>query len=98
MSKVLSAQKELREMDELSARTSPIHRLHPLTKLLVTLFYLFTVVSYPKYSFSALSVMLLYPVLIFQISGIPARLCFHKLRVMLVLVCAVGILNPFFAG
>ena len=83
-------------MDELSARTSPIHRLHPLTKLLVTLFYLFTVVSYPKYSFSALSVMLLYPVLIFQISGIPARLCFHKLRVMLVLVCAVGILNPFF--
>ena len=54
MSKVLSAQAELREMDELSARTSPIHRLHPLTKLLVTLIYLVTVVSYPKYSFSAL--------------------------------------------
>nr|WP_326125694.1 cobalt ECF transporter T component CbiQ [uncultured Oscillibacter sp.] len=96
MSKVSNARAELREMDELSARTSPIHRLHPLAKLLVTLIYLFTVVSFPKYSFSALSVMLLYPVLIFQISGIPARLCFHKLRVMLVLVCAVGILNPFF--
>lgn len=96
MSKVFNARAELREMDELSARTSPIHRLHPLAKLLVTLIYLFTVVSFPKYSFSALSVMLLYPVLIFQISGIPARLCFHKLRVMLVLVCAVGILNPFF--
>ena len=96
MSKVSNARLELREMDELSARTSPIHRLHPLTKLLVTLIYLFTVVSYSKYSFSALSVMLLYPVLIFQISGIPIRLCFHKLRIMLVLVCAVGILNPFF--
>lgn len=96
MSKVSNARAELREMDELSARTSPIHRLHPLAKLLVTLIYLFTVVSFPKYSFSALSVMLLYPVLIFQTSGIPARLCFHKLRVMLVLVCAVGILNPFF--
>ena len=96
MSKVSNAQAELREMDELSARTSPIHNLHPLTKLLVTLGYLFTVVSYPKYSFSALFVMLLYPVLIFQLSGIPVRLCFHKLRLMLVLVCAVGILNPFF--
>lgn len=96
MSKVSNAQAELREMDELSARTSPIHRLHPLAKLLVTLMYLFTVVSFSKYSFSALFVMLLYPVLIFQISGIPARLCFHKLRVILVLVCAVGILNPFF--
>lgn len=96
MSKVLSAQAELREMDELSARTSPIHRLHPLAKLLVTLIYLVTVVSYPKYSFSALFVLLLYPVLVFQISGIPVRLCFHKLRIVLVLVCAVGILNPFF--
>ena len=96
MSKVSNAQAELREMDELSARTSPIHRLHPLTKLLVTLAYLFTVVSYPKYSFSALFVMVLYPVLTFQLSGIPVRLCFHKLRVMLALVCAVGILNPFF--
>ena len=96
MSKVSNARAELREMDELSARTSPIHRFHPLTKLLVTLIYLFAVVSFSKYSFSALSVMLIYPVLTFQISGIPARLCFHKLRVMLVLVCAVGILNPFF--
>lgn len=83
-------------MDELSARDSPIHRLHSLAKLLVTLMYLFTVVSYPKYSFSALFVMLLYPVLTFQLSGIPLRLCFRKLRLVLVLVCAVGVLNPFF--
>jgi len=94
--KVSDAWAELREMDELSARTSPVHRLHPLTKLAVTLAYLFTVVSFPKYSFSALAVMLLYPILIFQVSGIPVRLCFHKLRIMLALVCAVGILNPFF--
>ena len=72
MSKVSNAQAELREMDELSARTSPIHDLHPLTKLLVTLMYLLTVVSFSKYSFSALFVMLLYPVLLFQLSGIRA--------------------------
>lgn len=96
MSKVSNAQAELREMDELSARDSPIHRLHPLAKLLVTLMYLAAVVSFSKYSFSALFVMLLYPVLTFQFSGIPLRLCFRKLRLVLVLVCAVGILNPFF--
>ena len=96
MSKVSDAWAELREMDQLSAQDSPIHRLHPLSKLLVTLAYIFTVVSFPKYSFSALTVMVLYPILVFQISGIPVRLCLHKLRVMLVLVCAVGVLNPFF--
>lgn len=95
MSKVSNAWVELREMDELSARSSPVHRLHPLAKLLVTLFFLFTVVSFPKYGFSALAAMLLYPILIFQLSGIPVRLCFHKLRLVLALVCAIGILNPF---
>ena len=96
MSKVSNAWAELREMDQLSAQDSPVHRLHPLAKLLVTLAYILTVVSFPKYSFSALVVMVLYPILIFQVSGIPVRLCFHKLRVMLVLVCAVGVLNPLF--
>lgn len=96
MSKVSNAWAELREMDQLSDQDSPIHRLCPLVKLLVTLIYIFIVVSFPKYSFSALVVMILYPILIFQISGIPVRVCFRKLRIVLVFVCAVGILNPFF--
>ena len=45
---------------------------------------------------TALAVMVLYPILMFQISGIPVRTCFYKLRIVLPLVCAVGLLNPFF--
>lgn len=96
MSKVSEAGIEFREMDELAAQTSAIHALHPLMKLLVTLAYIIVVVSFPKYALSALSVMVLYPILIFQASGIPVRTCFHKLRVVMPLVCAVGLINPFF--
>lgn len=96
MNKVSSAWAEFREMDQLSVRDSPIHRLKPLAKFFVTLAYIFCVVSFSKYSFSGLTVMILYPVLTFQISGIPMRLCFQKLRFILPLVCAVGVLNPFF--
>lgn len=96
MSKMDKALRELGEMDDLAAGDSPVHRLHPLAKLLVTIAYIVTVVSYDKYALSSMIVMLLYPVLMFQLSGIPVRTCFYKLRVVLPLVLAVGLANPFF--
>ena len=95
MDKLSHAQSELREMDALAAEHSPIHALHPLCKLLVTVFYIAVTVSFPKYDFSGLVIMVLYPVIAFQVSGIPVGLCFYKLRLVLPLVCAVGLANPF---
>ena len=95
MDQLSQAQAELREMDALAAGDSPVHRLHPVCKLTVTVFYIATVVSFHKYNFSGLVIMILYPVLLFQAAGIPIRLCFHKLRIVLPLVCAVGLVNPF---
>ena len=40
--------------------------------------------------------MLLWPVFLFQLSGIPVRTCFYKLRIVLPLVMAVGLFNPIF--
>ena len=95
MDKLSNAQSELREMDALAAQDSPVHRLHPLYKLAITIAYIVTVVFFSKYDFSGLVVMVLYPVLLFQVSGIPVHLCFYKLRIVLPLVCAVGLANPF---
>ena len=91
MNNISAASREFREMDELSAQDSPIHRLHPLVKLLVTLAYIVCVVSFPKYQLSGLAVMVLYPVLVFQLSGIPVRTCFHKLRIVLPLLYVGGL-------
>lgn len=95
MDKLSGAQSELREMDALAAGTSAVHRLHPLCKLFVTVTYIFIVVSFHKYDLSGLVVMVLYPVFLFQAAGIPVHVCFYKLRVVLPLVCAVGLANPF---
>lgn len=96
MEKIDHAASELREMDELAAQSSMIHALHPLPKLLATISYIVFTVSFDKYDLSGLIVMLLYPVLLFELGGIPIKTCFYKLRVVLPLVCAVGILNPVF--
>ena len=96
MNKMEIALGELAEMDELAAWSSPIHRLSPTAKLLSTIVYIAVTVSFGKYRLSALMPMLLWPVILFQLSGIPVRTCFYKLRVVLPLVLAVGLFNPFF--
>ena len=52
--------------------------------------------SFDKYDLSGLIPMVLWPVLLYQMSGIPVRTCFYKLRIVLPLVMAVGLFNPFF--
>ena len=96
MNKMEKALHELSEMDDLAAQSSPIHRLHPAAKLLSTIAYILLTVSFHKYDLTGLIPMLLGPVLLFQISGIPVRTCFYKLRIVLPLVMAVGLFNPFF--
>lgn len=96
MNKMEKALHELAEMDDLAAQGSPIHRLHPAAKLLSTIAYIILTVSFHKYDLTGLMPMLLGPVLLFQLSGIPVRTCFYKLRIVLPLVMAVGLFNPFF--
>ena len=96
MNKMEKALHELSEMDELAAQDSPIHSLSPTAKLLATIAYIILTVSFGKYDLPGLVPMLLWPVLLFQISGIPVRTCFYKLRIVLPLVMAVGLFNPFF--
>ena len=95
MNKLDTALRDLAQMDELAAGDSPVHRLHPLTKLAVTILYIVLVVSYGKYEFGSMIIMLLFPLFAYQLSGIPLRTCFIKLRYVLPLVLAVGLFNPF---
>lgn len=93
--KARSAGASLRSMEALAGGHSPVHRLHPAAKLFVTVLYIGLTVSFPKYSLSALAVMALYPVVLFQLSGLRMGECFYKMRYLLPLLLAVGIANPF---
>ena len=96
MNKMQKALAELSEMDELAARKSPVHRLHPAAKLLTTIAYILVTLSFDKYDLSGIIPMVLWPVLMYQISGIEVQTCFYKLRIVLPLVMAVGLSNPLF--
>ena len=83
-------------MDELAARSSPVHALHPAAKLIAAIAFILVTLSFDKYDLSGLAPMVLWLVLLFQASGIEVRTCFYKLRIVLPLVMAVGLFNPFF--
>ena len=96
MNKVERALRELGEMDRLADGRSWVHRRDSLAKLAVTVAYIAVVVSYDKYDWRRLAVMVLWPALLFQLSGVPVSTCFRKLRFVLPLVLAVGLFNPLF--
>ncbi len=96
MNKMEKALRELSQMDSLASGNSPIHRLNPIAKLLTTIIYIILVVSFHKYDLSGIVPMVLWPIALFAVSGIPVRTCFYKLRIVLPLVMAVGLVNPFF--
>lgn len=95
MNQMTNAMLELANLDMIAKQDSFVHRRHPLVKLLVTIIYIATVVSFSKEQLSGLIPMMIYPLFLFQLSEIPVKTCFYKMRFILPLVCAVGIWNPF---
>lgn len=73
-----------------------IQSLNPLSKLLVTVFYLVILLSFHKYDLTGVLLMGVYPVLMFTLGGIPVRPMWRRMIIILVPVCLVGIANPFF--
>ncbi|MCR5371722.1 MAG: cobalt ECF transporter T component CbiQ [Clostridium sp.] len=96
MNRMEQALAELGQMDELAQRSSPVHRLNAGAKLLSTIAFIAVVLSFDKYNLSGLIPFVLWPVLLYQISRIPVRTCFYRLRMVLPLVLAVGLFNPLF--
>lgn len=96
MGKITKAIYEIHEMDDMAEKKTKINQVHPLVKLIITIVYITCVVSFHKYNIFGLLPMLLYPLMIFNLADVSIKGCFKKLRVILPMVCFVGLFNPFF--
>lgn len=96
MSKISNAIYEIHHMDTMTARDQWVNRLHPLVKFVLTIIYIAAVVSFGKYDIIGLAAMAVYLIAGFILAELSFKECIWRLRVVLPLVCAVGIANPFF--
>ena len=96
MSKIGNAIYEIHHMDTIASRDQWVNRIHPLVKFVLTIVYITTVVSFNKYDIIGLAGMVVYPLALFILSELSFKDSLKRLRVVLPLVCFIGIFNPFF--
>jgi cobalt/nickel transport system permease protein len=81
-------------LDRLSRRDTLVHRLDPRVKLIATVLFLFTVVSFSKYEVVGLFPFFLYPVLLMTLGEIPILFVLKKILLVSPFVVFIGIFNP----
>ena len=96
MSKINRAIYEIEHMSQLAQRDQWVNNIHPLVKLFISFFYILTVVSFGKYNLTGTLSMAIYPIFSFAVCELSWRDAFHRMRVVIPVVCIVGIFNPFF--
>jgi cobalt/nickel transport system permease protein len=85
---------DIGRLDRLSYRDTFVHHLDPRAKVIATMLFLFTVISFPKYEVVALVPLFLFPVLLMTIGEIPVLFILRKIIVVSPFAIFIGIFNP----
>lgn len=83
-------------LDELAERDSPLHRLHPLTKLLLTLFFLVSVTSCPNHTPGRLLLFLIIPMAAARSAQVPGGLLLKRLAAAMPFALFAAVTNLLF--
>jgi len=95
MAGIIQNYNKIHNLDELGEQKSFIHGINPVVKVIVTIAYIITVVSYGKYELSGIMPLVLYPVVLMSAGCIPFRMLLGGLAIAAPLVVGAGIFNPF---
>jgi cobalt/nickel transport system permease protein len=86
---------DIGRLDRLSYRDTCVHHLDPRAKVIATMLFLLTVISFPKYEVVALAPFFLFPVLLMTLGEIPVRFIVKKVIAVSPFAIFIGIFNPF---
>lgn len=81
-------------MDTLANGSSVLHRLDPRTKLITTIVFILTVVSFDKYTILAFIPFFLYPTFLVTLGNLPAGYLLKKVLLVSPFAILLGIFNP----
>jgi cobalt/nickel transport system permease protein len=81
-------------LDTLSYRDTVVHRLDPRAKLIATVLFIVTVVSFPKYEIAGLLPFFLFPVLLFSLADVPVKFILKKVLLVSSFAVFIAIFNP----
>ncbi len=86
---------DIGRLDRLSYGDTCVHRLDPRAKVIATMLFLITVISFPNYEVAALVPFFLFPVLLMTVGEVPAGFILRKVLLVSPFALLIGIFNPF---
>ncbi len=81
-------------MDTLANGNSLLHQLDPRAKLITTFIFIITVISFNKYTLSAITPFFIYPIALISFSGLPYKYILKKVLIVSPFAILAGIFNP----
>jgi cobalt/nickel transport system permease protein len=95
MASIDGALLDFKRLDQLAKGNTSIHRIDPRAKVLTTLVFIVSVVSFGKYELTALIPFFLFPVSMIAFGNLPPGYVVKKIILLCPFVLMVGIFNPF---
>ena len=96
MTNIFNSIYNIRLLDELSEKKTLIHSIHSLIKLMVTIGYIISILSFNKYEILGLVPFVFYLIITFNIAEIPYLPFLKRLLFIIPFVISIGIFNPIF--
>jgi cobalt/nickel transport system permease protein len=93
MSEIRNSINRITSLEVLAQRNTPLHRIHPAIKLLVTAIYLIIVISYGAEQISGLIVFFFYPILLMTVGEIPFKALMGRILITLPFTVFAGLSN-----
>ncbi|MDE5965574.1 MAG: energy-coupling factor transporter transmembrane protein EcfT [Lachnospiraceae bacterium] len=85
---------QLHRVDAAARQNTILSGIHPVGMLLVTVLYLSALLSFLPQNLTGLLGMAVYPVILYQLGGIPLKEAFRHIWGLMLLLFLVGIANP----
>lgn len=87
---------DFKDLDRLASGDTVIHRLDPRAKVLVTVIFIVSVVSFGRYELTALLPFFIFPAVLVALGNLPASFIVKKVAVIIPFALVVGMFNPLF--
>lgn len=94
MSNITGAIYNIRYLDELSQRDTPLNRVDPTIKLIVTFGFIITTVSFGKYELGGLLPMFIFPAACMSLGELSYKEIIKRMLIALPFIIGIGIFNP----
>ena len=96
MASIDGALLDFKQMDRLAAGETALHRLDPRAKVLVTLVFIGTVISFGRYAVTGMIPLVIFPVVMVSLGDLPPGYIAKIIALLCPFALVVGMFNPIF--